>query len=70
MADEYSVMSQEELLTVVQQLSTEGSDLNRALDRIHSIAVQKWSEGKEDGWLKIMQLADPGVRASGRRSQE
>lgn len=31
------------------------------LDNIHSLAVSQWSEGSADGWLKVMQLADPGV---------
>lgn len=38
----------------------ESSDPFDRLAKIHRIAVQKWSEGKDDGWLKIMQLSDPG----------
>ena len=36
--------------------------LNGTLDKVHRYAVHQWSEGKMDGWLKIMQLADPDSR--------
>lgn len=31
------------------------------LQMIHKLAMAKWSEGKEDGWLKVMEIADPSV---------
>ena len=35
--------------------------LNATLDKIHKLAVSKWNK-ETDGWLKVMQLADPGLR--------
>jgi hypothetical protein len=43
-----------------------------ALDKIHRLAVQQWSRGTADGWLKIMQLSDPELRSNtcGQRPDE
>jgi hypothetical protein len=30
-----------------------------ALDKIHKLAVRQWRKGTSDGWLKVMQIADP-----------
>ena len=35
-------------------------DLKARQDRIHKHAVAKWRYGAEDGWLKVMELSDPG----------
>ena len=49
----------------IRRLSAEIGRAMNVLDRIHRIAAQHYgAPGADDGWLKIMQLADPGLRQS------
>jgi len=43
-----------------RELRCEVRSLRRTLDRIHKHAVAHWRYKGEDGWLKVMQLSDPG----------
>ena len=54
----------EQLTNENERLSSEGRRLNKALDKIHALAVTQWSAATADGWLKIMQHSDPGARVS------
>jgi hypothetical protein len=54
-----------------RELRCEVLNLRETVDRIHKHAVAHWSEGVQrhdikgvgnnDGWLKVMQLSDPGA---------
>ncbi len=49
-------------LSEMDDLRGEVCVLNNTLDKVHRYAVHKWGDGSNDGWLKIMELADPGLR--------
>lgn len=38
------------------------SGLKGAINRIHKLAVKKWSDGNDDGWLRVMQIAENATR--------